>query len=323
MKLTDTSDKNDMPDDHYYSAWSALTVGVADLDAALALWVDQFGFSVVSAKQGGDSELARLWGLVPSDIVRQALLGTNNRTQGRLHLVEFDKPAEPVRKNAESFDLVPKNLDVYVANLPETVNQLQAEGYRFRTEAYSELCAADGTQFREIHLPSHDDINVVLMEIVGKRHRYTEKGVAGIGPFVFIVPDVEIEAAFFSDCLLTDKLNENTFIGPEIEKTIGLPEGTALKIIICGRPEYEQGKLEMIEYQGVSGSNLYPKATPKALGVLHVSYVVPSSERLETRLQRNSVSITKHGHIKSLIGNGNVISFASPAGLRVEVYSQQ
>jgi len=309
-------------DRNYYAAFTAITVGVADLNVALELWVDHFGMNIVSSREGSDPELERVWGLEPGDVSRQALLRTNSSPTGMIHFVEFNNPDEPVRKGAENFDLTPKNLDLYVKDLPAMIEELRASGAVFRTDTYSEFTSVEGIIFREIQMPSHDNINVVLLEIVGEEHNYSDKGVAAIGPFVFIVPDVEVESAFFQSLFLLDKLNENIFSGPEIEKIVGLPKGTALKILIWGREGFEMGELEIIEYQGVEGNNLYPRAKPKALGVLHIGYVVPDASLLKERLKTQNVPFTSYGETSTMIGEGEMISFMSPAGMRIEVYGR-
>ena len=53
------------------ASWSSVTVGVRDLDAALELWIDSFGFEVAELKRGSDSELAHLWSLEPGDIAKE------------------------------------------------------------------------------------------------------------------------------------------------------------------------------------------------------------------------------------------------------------
>jgi len=312
-----------MNDQSNYAAWNALAVGVANLDMALELWVEQFGFNVVSAKRGDDSELARLWSLQADDIAQQALVRCNNSRTGALHLVEFNQPDAPVRRNAENFDLVPKSLDLYVKDLPKKVDELRSAGYVFRTKTYSEFTAPDGTQFREIHLPSHDDVNVVLVEVVGKEYDYTQAGVAGVGPLVLTVPDVVLESEFIASTFLLEKLNENVFEGAEIEKVVGLPRGTVLKICIWGQHGHELGELEIVEYQGVNSNNLYPRAKPKALGILQAAYVSTDTTGLQARLQAQGVSVTQHGQVDTLIGSGQVLSFVSPAGFKVEVYEQR
>jgi catechol 2,3-dioxygenase-like lactoylglutathione lyase family enzyme len=100
------------------SSWTSVTVGVADLDHALDFWVNSFGFEVQGRKEGQDLDLAQLWDIQPGDIARQALLKTPGETTGMMHLVEFNNPDPPVREGAQVFDLCPKNLDIYVNDLP-------------------------------------------------------------------------------------------------------------------------------------------------------------------------------------------------------------
>lgn len=309
-------------DKNNYPAWNALTVGVSDLDKALDLWRDKLGFKVSASSEGDDSELAKLWSLKGNDIARQALIRCDNSDTGMLHLVQFNLPDQPVRKGANNFDLVPKNLDIYVNDLPKKVAELRAAGVDFRTATHSDIKAADGTHFREIHMPSHDHINVVLIEIVGEPHAYNQAGIAGVGPFVFTVPNVEIESEFFTSMFRVDKLHENIFLGSKIEKMIGLPAGTALKIFIMGRKGHDLGKLEIVEYQGANGDNLYPRAKPKALGILQMNYVVESSQLLKQRLHKANILVNEHPNVSTLLGTGDLISFSSPAGLKIEVYSR-
>ncbi|MGI9238384.1 MAG: VOC family protein [Woeseiaceae bacterium] len=304
------------------SAWSSVTVGVRDLDSALELWIGTFGFNVAKLNEGPDENVARLWGLAASDIARQALVRTGDSQHGMVHFVEFNDPALPVRHGAQVYDLVPKNLDVYVDDMPRRFAELKADGKRFRTDSFSEVTAPDGTAFREIHMPSHDDVNVVLLEVIGKPRPFTVRGFAGVGPLIFIVPDAPAEKVFFADVMQLDKLTDNLFKGPEIERMVGLPPGAGLDVSIWGREGNDFGEIEIIEYQGVRGNDLYPLAKPKALGVLHISYVVDELHSLLSRLEARGVTVNDHGFVRTMSGEGRVISFQSPAGLRIEVYDR-
>ena len=306
-----------------YGAWTTVTVGVADLDAALELWVGQLGFEVDARHNGPDRDLATLWNLEPGDIARQAIVRTNNNRFGMIHFVEFREPGPPVRAGAAAFDLVPKNLDIYARDLPNKVKALRAWGASFRTDTHSEVTAPDGTQFREIHMPSHDHINVVLLETIGKELDWNAKGFSGVAPLIFIVPDSDTEKAFFQSIFQLEKLNDNILSGPEIERMIGLPPGAALDVSIWGKPGLSFGGIEIIEYQDVRGANLYPRAVPKSLGILHITYVVPSSTGLRARLAAQQVPIADHGELQTLVASGQVHSFSSPAGLGIYIYETQ
>ena len=237
-----------------------------------------------------------------------------------IHFIEWSEPGDAVRENANVFDRVPKNLDVYVDDMPARLAELRQRGLAFRSDDYSEVTAPDGTAFREIHMPSHDAINVVLLEVLGKPRPFSERGFAAVGPLIFIVADAEAEKAFFRDVIGLDKLNDNILKGPEIERMVGLPPGAGLDVSIWGRVGQAFGEIEIIEYQGVTGSDLYPRARPPARGILHVSYVVDDLAPILSRLERHAVEVRDHGRASTLIGNGRVVSFSTPAGLRIEVY---
>ena len=300
------------------SAFSSVTVGVADLDAALGLWTDTFGLQVVAGRDGPDAGLARLWGVSAGRIARQALVATPGKRRGMLHLVQFGDPAPPVRAGARVYDLCPKNLDVYVRDMPTQFAALRAAGRAFRNDAYSDVTAPDGTRFREIHMPAHDEINVVLLEVVGRPLSFSAKGYAGVGPLISIVPDTDRERAFLREVMGLAVLNDNVLGGPQIEKMIGLPRGATLHVSIWGDPHEPLGQLEIVEYRGVAGADLYARARPPALGVLHVSYAVRGLDALRAHLGAASVPFEEHGSLETLVVAGPTISFRSPAGLRIE-----
>lgn len=299
-------------------SWQTISVGVADLDDALRLWVGAFGMQIVAEREGPDHSLAALWSLDPDDIRRQTLLATAGQSVGQLHLVEFVNPEPSIREGAAVFDWVPKNLDIYVENMADRVAELRDAGYQFRTEAFSDVTAPNGIRFREIHMPVHDDINVVLLELVGEEQPLTSKQFGAIGPLITIVPNAAEETAFVADVLGLDELSNNVLEGPEIEAMIGLPAGAALNVSIWGSAALPLGQLEVIEYRGTNGKDLYTRATGKATGIRQIRYAVSDHEGLLQRLSTNGIAVQQSFAVDLIDGAGELISFYSPAGLRIE-----
>lgn len=299
--------------------FSSVAVGVASLNDALTLWVDAFGFEVVQLREGPDTELSRLWKLEGDAIARQALLQSDNSGIGRLHLVEYRTPGPAVRAGAEVFDLLPKNLDVYVDDLPRRAEELRAAGYRFRSESHSEVTAPDGTVFRELHMPAHDDINVVLLEVVGQSYPFTDRGYAGIGPLIYISPDASADKQFLREVLRLRQKSDNLLKGPEVERMVGLPPGSGLDVSIWGGSDDELGGLEIVDYQGVEGSDRYPLARPGARGVLHVTFDVNDASGLLERARQAGASVEQTGTAEIITGRGRVYTVTAPAGLRIEL----
>lgn len=303
------------------AGWTSVSVGVGDLDTALALWVDTFGFDLTVLRDGPDEDLARLWGLDAQAIARQALLNSGTSGYGRLHLVEYAEPGPSVRDGAAVFDLLPKNLDIYVDDLPRRFDALKAAGHRFRSDTYSEVTAPDGTVFREIHLAAHDDVNVVLLEIVGHAMNFNGAGFAGIGPLIFISPIAADDKRFLGEVVGFDALSDNLLDGPDVERMIGLPPGAGLDVSIWAKAGNDFGTLEIVDYQGVEGENRYPLARPGARGILHVTFASDDAPALLERARQAGVAIEHVGDGETLVGAGALCRIATPAGLRMEIYA--
>ncbi len=299
-------------------AYTSITVGVADMDKARALWVDAFGMQTVAEQRGPDAATASLWGIDAGDIAHQLLLSTGDSRFGMLHLVEFKNPAPPVREGAQVFDLCPKNLDVYVKDMPARIAELRAAGFSFRNEHFSEAVAPDGTAFREMHMPSHDAINVVLLEVLGKTKPLSDRGYGSIGPLIYIVPDADIEKTFLRSVLGFSKLNDNILKGPEIEKMVGLPPGAWLDVSIWGDADYPLGELEIVDYQGVEGNDLYSLAKPKATGILHVNFILNDFQPLKAKLEGAGIPFSQGAPVATILGRGPTLRFRSPAGLQFQ-----
>lgn len=302
------------------ASWTSVSVSVANLDSVIELWHNTFGLEVFAEKRGADQELAELWGILPDDIRRQALLGTTGVATGRIHFVEFNDPGSAVRDGAQVFDQCPKNLDIYVRDMPSRVEELKAAGQTFRTDDFSAVTAPDGTVFREIHMVGHDAINIVLLEVIGLQLPFNEKGYAAVGPVITIIGDAVSERRFYRDVLGLNVLNDNILEGPEIERMIGLPPGSALDVSIWGVAGEAFGQMEIIEYRGVEGNNLYSKTVPKHRGILHVTYATQDLSKLIRVLEQAGIPWSEGGHRFILPGTGRFIRFHSPAGFRIEVF---
>jgi catechol 2,3-dioxygenase-like lactoylglutathione lyase family enzyme len=304
-------------------AWRWVTIGVADLESALGFWCQRLGFETSARHDGPDPGLEQHWALPPASIARQALVHAPGLERGMLHLVEYAAARRSVREGAEVFDLCPKNLDIYVDDLPGRLEELRAAGIRFRSEAYSEVTAPDGTRFREIHFPGHDDINFVLLQLLDEPLAFGPSGFSGIGPVVTIVADAAAERAFYRDQLGLDVLHDNTLSGPEIERMIGLPAGAELDVSIWGSGGEHHGQVEIIAYRGTRGSNLYPRAQPGVRGIFQLDYDCRDLQGLQQRLAAGHVPHSATRLDSALLGRWESLSFQTPAGFRLEAIAPE
>jgi len=301
-------------------AWHSVTIGVREMSAVLPLWRDIFGLEFVAQRSGSDHHLVNLWGLDKDAVVYQALLRSPGCHTGQVHLVEFNDPLPEVREDARVFDLCPKNLAVYVRDMPARIAELKASGRVFSSEDFSEVTVPNGVRLREIQLPEHDAINVVLLEILGQSFPFTSRGYAGVGPVTTVVADADREKRFYQSVLGLDCISDHLLEGLEIDQVVRLPPGAGVKVCILGAADQPFGQIEIVEYQELKGTGLYPRARPPGLGTLMVSYQVDDIKALADRLIRHRVKYTCSNAVDTVLGDGAVLQFASPAGFRVQVF---
>jgi catechol 2,3-dioxygenase-like lactoylglutathione lyase family enzyme len=307
-------------------AFAFAIISVTDLKAALTLWQDRFGMEVVTRREGADPGLSKVWSLDAGAILDQALLVTPGMRQGGLHLVQFANPGPTVREGAAPTDLCPKSIDIAVHDIQTRFAELESAGFRFRSKIGR--FETDGIVVHEVHLPGPEDVNLVFLEQVGKPEHVSSKGY-GVSPQVVATsPDNRLEKQFFEDVLGMDEASYHRFGGPEVERTIGLPPGGQLDVRIFGEIGFDYGRLEIVQYEGVKSTNLYPRAQPPARGFLGVSVYCPDiSATLQRAIslratQDASVSSEPrdHGVIDTIMGHCRMATVHSPAGLRIQLF---
>ena len=299
----------------------SIVVGVQNIDEATELWVDQFGLDVVSKREGIDSDLSRLWQLKDDEVVKQALLATPKIDVGKIHLVQFKNPSTAVRQNANATDLGPKNLDVTCLDLPSKYDELIEKGYQFRSEYVGYQIESIGADVLEVQMPGHDHTNIIFVEQLGEKIQLSESGYGGITSLVTIVSELDEETDFFMDIFSLKAAVSEELFGEHVEKMIGLPKGGGLKLNLLEGDEIDRyGRVELVTYIGVEKQeNLYKSANPPALGTLHCVFRVEDITSIKTELENRFVHYEEYGSLDLIYGKGEVISFRSPAGLRIEV----
>ena len=302
-----------------------IIVGVQNINEAIELWVNQFGLDIVSEREGIDADLSRLWQLDDDEITKQALLATPKIDVGKIHLVQFKNPTIAVRQNANATDLGPKNLDVTCLDLPSKYDELIKMGYQFRSEYVGYQIESIGADVLEVQMPGHDHTNIIFVEQLGEKIQLSEKGYGGITSLVTIVSELDEETDFFIDIFsLKQALSEDLF-GEHVEKMIGLPKGGGLRLNLLEGDEIDRyGRVELVAYIGAEKQDdLYKIANPPALGTLHCVFRVEDIDSIKNKLKNRLVHYEEHGLLDLIYGRGEVISFRSPAGLRIEVQQLQ
>ena len=297
--------------------FSHAIVGVASLGEAERLWVDTFGLSVTGRLEGTDPGLETLWGLPSGTIRRQSLVGMPGSETGRLHLVEFADPGPAVRAGARAFDLCPKNLDVRLTGMRDRYRELVGAGWTMGSAPVR--MPVDTMEIYEVQLKGPDATNLSLVEVVDDWLPYTSEGYVAVTQVVGTNPDNPSERAFFEEVFELEHLDYHLFEGPEVERMVGLPSGAKLDMHILGDPDDELGKIELVQYVGVQGTDLYPDARPPACGFLGVGFDTEDLDALVARAEAGGYPVASQPTVETLTGGGRRVAVTSPAGWRIEV----
>ena len=299
------------------TGFSQAIVGMASLDEALRLWVDTFGLSVIRQVDGDDPGLDALWGLASGSIRRQALVGMPVAVTGRLHLVEFVDPHPAVRDGARAFDRCPKNLDVRLTGMRDRYEELVSAGWAMGSTPVR--MPVDTMEVYEVQLKGPDVTNLSLVEVVGDGLPYTSQGYMAVTQVVGTNADNSAERAFVEQVFELEHLDYHLFEGPEVERMVGLPSGAKLDMHILGDPHDELGKIELVQYVGVEGTDLYPSARPPACGFLGVGFDTDDLDALVSRAEAGAYSVEPLPTVETITGGGRRVAVTSPAGWQVEV----
>jgi hypothetical protein len=250
--------------------------------------------------------------------------------QGGVHLVRFRIPGPAVREGASPTDLVPKSVDIAVRDIFARYAELESAGYRFRSKIGR--FETDGVVVDEVHLPGPDGVNLVFLEQQGKPEPVSPQGYGVAPQIVAISPDNKREKLFFETVLGLDETSYHRFAGAAVEQTIGLPAGGALDVRIFGDRGYDYGRLEIVQYEGVTSVDLYPRAKAPARGLLSVTFFVADLATVLERaaaLQRAAgagamrAAPVDHGVVSSVFGSARMATLTSPAGLRIDLLERR
>jgi catechol 2,3-dioxygenase-like lactoylglutathione lyase family enzyme len=302
------------------NAIAAAVIGVGSMTEALHHWVDVLGFEIQAQRTGAHLSLEKLWQLPERSIKSQVLLCSSKGDTGKLWLVEFAHPQAPVRADSTVIDLCPKSINLALSDLPARYDELLQSGFEFRSPFVS--YPANGLTINEMQWLGTDALNVGMLELVGLRFSFNSSGYAGFTNFVSIVPDLEAETAFFHEVLGLPLYARHRLSGAAIETLVGLPAGTVLNMQVLGEHANALGRVQLIQYEGTHGNNLYPKACPPALGLLHATLVSSALPQLKERFASRQIEPQYYSSVETLWGNSEVLSCKSPAGLRLDIFSQ-
>lgn len=301
-----------------YGCVHHVVVGCHDLERSLALYTEHLGLVTHADSIPLSHERAALWGLGDTNGIRQALVGSKDEERALVRLLDFGHQSKPpVREGAQPFDRSPKNLDYVVPSVEDEYLRLHALGYTFRSEPVS--WEYDGHTIYETQLPTPEQYNIVLTSPLPDDTVTTLEGYSTV---VLVVTDVERSVQFYSAAFGMPVVHHARFAGPAIETMVGLGEGRAIRMRVIG-PTRRLGQIELVQYEGAEGRNLYPWARPPHVGLLYPALAVPEVEETAKRLTDFGAPVIT-GPLRvqdNVLGSVTTLLTRDPDGSLLEVFS--
>jgi catechol 2,3-dioxygenase-like lactoylglutathione lyase family enzyme len=274
------------------------TVGVSDLDKALALFRDGMELEVEAEGWLSDS-LLKAWGLPADTRARYAELSGKGYPIGRLRLVQYEPAATQLVRldhggsgGDVGTDVGPKALDFYVADpITDSVQRIESLGYKFRSppvkhqiaESISEECLFSGP----------DGVPILIM--VGHRHAPTSlRAGSPEGPFSEI-PTISVVAGdlaatrrFYGEGLgletVTDAETPDEY-RDLVDDLTGVPKGTRIHFLMYVEPDEPSGKILLVHFFDQTGKRLEGRAGPGKLGFSLLTHDCDDLDALHQRLE--------------------------------------
>lgn len=144
-----------------------------------------------------------------------------------------------------------------------------------------------------------------------------------------MVHDIDAERAFFEEGLGFSPFWEGDYIDPvEVDTNFALPDNLSDEIprrtaILQQRPG-EDGRIELMQFVGVSGQDFSDRARPPNLGILGVRLPVADLDAALQRLSGQGLAPTAGPNPMTLNPYGEIrwAAVRSPSGITVELFEQ-
>ena len=291
------------------SAIESITVGVRDLDRALALFRDTLGYRVEFDLRASVSLLAA-WQLPVHADLRLVTLSADGHAAGRLRLAHWaGAPAGATRLDFgvgapdQSTDAGPKALDIYTgAPLSAAVQALAAAGCEARGKPERFRIGSNDTE--EVIVTGPEGLPLLLM--VGHAH---VAGIRRISPAAgafsevatvsIISQDLDTSRRFYEEAL--GFVHEATDVelrgehGDAACRLFGVPQGTRVHMVVYRERRQPSGKVVLVHFHDRTTGPLAHPMRPGQPGLSLLTCRCPDLEALAARLGRGG------GQVESII----------------------
>lgn len=282
------------------SAIESVTVGVRDMEAALAVFQGTMGYRVELDVRASVSLLAA-WRLPVHEDVRLVTLSADGYPWGRIRLAGFPEgPAAATRRDHgpdapdRPTDAGPKALDVYTgAPIARAVELLELQGWTARSRPERFEIGPNDTE--EVIVSGPDGMPLLLM--VGHAHSSGKRRFAPAAGAFSEVATVSVVSAhldasrrFYEEAL--GYVHEDTDVelrGAQRDaacNVFGVPEGTRIHFAMYRERRQPSGKVLLVHFYERTTGPLANPMRPGQAGLALISCRCPNLDALSARLGR-------------------------------------
>jgi len=310
------------------SGFHEVVFSVSDLEEATNFYLEVAGWEVAGQNEAA-AELAGYWGIDPDYTIHEILLKNPGTDSGFLRLVAIpDADKEQIRSSAQTwdtggiFDVNTRSLDIH-----KKFDQFRRHGWQ---------ATSDPIQFTfgpfvvwEVLLKGPDGVVFAVSERVAPPLEGWPnlRELSHIFNSTQIVADFETSLAFYRDALgfkiYLEHEGPSTKPGPNV---LGLPHNLASeiprKVVILSPDGSNAGSVELIAFDGATGTDFSERAKAPNLGILALRFPVTDLEAYRQRLADHGVVPVNGPSTFTMepYGEVEIMTIRSPEGAWLEFY---
>ncbi len=296
------------------SAIESVTLGVRDLEAALALFRDRMGFQVDLDVRASVSLLS-VWKLPIHEDVRLVTLSADGHPWGRIRLAAspgadgpFTRLDHGVGAVDRPTDVGPKALDIYTGSpITDAVSLLTESGCTARGRPERFEIGSNDTE--EVIVTGPDGVPLLLMvghsHLPGNRRFAPAAGrFSEVATLSVVAADLDASRRFYEEAL--GYVHEATDVELRGEhrdaacRLFGVPEGTRVHMALYRERRQPSGKVVLVHFYDRTTGPLAHPMRPGQLGISLISCRCNSLDALSGRFGRAG------GQVESVIQHAAV-----------------
>ncbi len=313
------------------SAYKEVVLSIRNLDRDKVIYQDLGDWEIIHEADVSSDQMA-FWGLPSSASARSVILKYEDFDAGMIRLISFSGVNQRhIRSSAQSWDTGGiYDIDLRTINIANKIEQFQSYGWC----GFGDVKKYQFNEFNvsEILMKGSEDMVVALIE----RHSPALEGYPNLRGLshVFnssqVVKDMELSKRFYLDQLgfniFSSYVGEDGEDGPNI---FGIPHNVhpsvKRKLCIVSPTHENQGSVELVELEGLTGRDFSEYAVPPHLGILMLRYPVENLTAYIRFLKGNGVTLHREPSTIMIepYGLATAIVVRSPDGAWIEFYELQ